>query len=165
MQLIQVDEQILAVLVKSTRDGLSMAGIKPIPIGVNKYFQCKRAVSAIVGFVGPTSGSVVVNMSEECACMMAGRLLGEETKELSTQTVDGVCEIANIIAGQTKAMLSSTEHKFDRISIPSIVVGTSYFIRNYRGMKSITVEFEIPDQDNSLRADLSFTVSMCMMKI
>lgn len=165
LQLLQIDEKLLGVLIKATRDGLAMAGLKPTPIGVNKNFYCHRAVSAIVGFAGQTSGSLIVNVSEEGACYLSSQMIGEELRDLNTQTLDGICEIANIIAGQTKAVLSTTEHKFERISTPSVIVGSNYFIRNYRGMNSISVEFELPGLSVHARHDYGFTVSMGLMKI
>ena len=124
-----------------------------------------RSVSSIVGFAGATSGSLMVNTSEEGACFMAGRMIGEELNRVDTAVLDGICEITNIIAGQTKAILSTTEHKFERISIPSVVVGSSYFVSHYRGMNSVSVDFELPEMPIQPRCDYSLTVSISLMKV
>lgn len=163
--LLQVDEQLVAVITKSTRDGLMMAGLKPNPAGVSKFFQSTGDVSAIVGFVGTISGSMFINTSEATACFMAGRMLGEDMKVLDNQALDGLCEIANIIAGQTKASLSTTEYKFDRISVPSVIVGNNYSISHYRGMTSLAVEFELPEMPIKPGERATFTVNMSLMKI
>ncbi len=165
MDILQIDEFLVNALVKATRDGLAMAKLKPVPVGVDKYFHSRRAISAVVGFVGSTSGSLMLNTSEEGACLMAGRMVGEEIKELDAQVLDGICEISNIIAGQIKAILSTSEHKFERISIPSVVVGASYFISHYRGLKSLSVEFELPEMPLHPRQDYRFSLSMCLMKV
>ncbi len=165
MNILQIDEKLMTVLIKSTRDGLAMAGIKPVPIGASKRFSCTRDVSAIIGCVGTASGSVLINCSEECACHMAGQMVGEELVELNSQTLDGVCEIANIIAGQTKAILSTTEHKFDRISTPSVVVGSNYFISHYRGATTLSVDFEITDIPIQPRQDMTFSVGIFLVKV
>ncbi len=165
MQILQIDELLVNVVVKATRDGLAMAGLKPVPCGVNRYFHSHGAVSAIIGFVGQTSGSVMLNASESAACFMAGRMLGEEMKELSSEMLDSFCEITNIIAGQIKAILSNTEHRFERISVPSVVVGTSYYISHYKGMNTMTIDFELPELRTPRLSDTCFSVSMCLMKI
>lgn len=165
MQILQIDEHLMHVLVKATRDGLAMANLKPVPVGVGKYINTYGEVSAIVGCVGPTSGSLMLNASEQAACFMAGHMIGEEIERLTPQAMDGFSEIGNIIAGQTKAILSTTEHRFDRISVPSVVVGSSYFISHYKGMMSVSVEFEIPEMCTTTSRAGVFCVSMCLMKV
>ena len=164
-QLLQLDESLVSVLIKCTRDGLMMAGLKPAPIGISKLLQSKGNVSSIIGFVGPISGSMIINTSDDCACFMAGRMLGETLDKLDNQTLDGLCEIANIIAGQAKAALSTTEYRFDRISVPSVIVGNSYSISHYRGMTSVSVEFELPEMPIKPGERGTFSVNISLMKI
>ena len=163
--LLQIDDQLVAVLVKCTRDGLMMAGLKPVPIGISKHSHSRGNVSSIVGFVGPMSGSMIINTSDECACFMAGRMLGETLTKLDNQALDGLCEIANIIAGGAKASLSTTDYRFDRISVPSVIVGNSYSISHYRGMTSVTVEFELPEMPIKPGTRGAFSVNISLMKI
>lgn len=163
--IITLDEQLVNVLVKSTKDGLMMAGLKPVPVGMSKFLQCRESVTAIIGFVGGMSGSMFINTPEYTACFMASRMLGETLTKLDNQTLDGLCEIANIIAGQTKAALSVTEHKFDRISVPSVIVGNNYSISHYRGMISVSVEFELPEMPIKPGEQAMFSVNMSLMKI
>ena len=164
-QLLQLDEQLVTVLVKCTKDGLMMAGLKPAPIGISKLLHSKGNVSSIIGFVGPISGSMIINTSDDCACFMAGRMLGETLSRLDNQTLDGLCEIANIIAGQAKAALSTTEYRFDRISVPSVIVGNSYSISHYRGMTSLCVDFELPEMPIKPGERGTFTINISLMKI
>lgn len=163
--LLQVDEHLVSVIVKSARDGLMMAGLKPVPVGISKFLQCRGNVSAIIGFVGTMSGSMFINTSENTACFMAGRMLGETLESLDTQALDGLSEIANIIAGQTKAALSTTEYKFDRISVPSVIVGDNYSISHYRGMTSVSVDFELLEIPIKPGDTATFSVNMSLMKI
>ncbi len=163
--LIQVDEQLVSVLVKCTKDGLMMAGLKPVPIGISKLLRSKGNVSSIIGFVGPFSGSMIITTSDATACFMAGRMLGETLNVLDNQTLDGLCEIANIIAGQAKAALSTTDYRFDRISVPSVIVGDSYSISHYRGMTSVSVEFELPEMPIKPGEVGTFAVNISLMKI
>lgn len=162
---LNLDEQIVSVLIKCTRDGLVMAGLKPNPVGLSKHPQSKGTVSSIIGFVGPFSGSMIINTTDDCACFMAGRLLGETLNVLDNQTLDGLCEIANIIAGGAKAALSTTEYKFDRISVPSVIVGNNFSISHYRGMTSVSVEFELPEMPIKPGDRGTFSVNISMMKI
>mgnify|MGYP003623614659 CR=1 FL=1 len=49
---LDIDENLVNVLIKCTKDGLMMAGLKPAPIGLSKLLQSKGNVSSIIGFVG-----------------------------------------------------------------------------------------------------------------
>ena len=165
MSMLAIDDKLAAVVIKATREGLTMAGLKPVPVGVGKYTQCRDAVSAIIGFVGQTSGSMLINTSEACACFLSSRMLGETLTTLDNQALDGLCEIANIIAGQIKAVLSYTEHRFDRISTPSVIVGQNYTVTHYRGMTSLTVEFELPEMPIQPGRHPVFSVNICLMRL
>ncbi len=165
MKLLRIDEKLVGVLVKSARDGLAMAGLKPVPVGASRRFNCTRAVTAIIGCAGNCNGSILINTSEEGAMFLAGKMLGEEMIVLDNNVLDGLCEICNIIAGQTKAVLSVTEYKFDKISTPSVVVGSNYFISHYKGATTISVDFELEGIIANPRQDLAFTIAMFLVKI
>lgn len=163
MQLIQVEETLVNVLVKATRDGLSMAGVKPMPVGVSRYVTSSREISAIVGLVGGVAGAIMVNASSHIGCFLANKLLNEKYEVLTPQVLDSVCEISNIISGQTKALLSTTEWRIDRISCPSVVVGSSYFVSHYKGMHSAAVDFELTELPLTTLSDRLFSVSISLM--
>jgi len=163
--ILQLDDRLLGGLVKATRDGLAMGGMKPAPIGAGCRFTCSREVTAVIGCVGHTSGSVFINCSRESAIFMASKMLGEDCKELNAGVLDGVCEITNIIAGQTKALLSTTEYKFERISTPAVVVGSNYLVSHCKGATTISVDFELNDTGCSFNDDMTFTVAMFLVKI
>jgi CheY-specific phosphatase CheX len=153
MQIIQVDENLVNILVKSTRDGLAMAGVKPLPVGVSRYVTSNRDVSAIVGMVGTNNGAVMLNAGTGVACHLASQMLGEDADSLNPQTLDCLCELANIIAGQSKAFLSATPWKVDRISCPSVVVGNNYFISHYK----------LSEMPLALLHDRIFSVSLSLL--
>lgn len=165
LNILQIDEKLVGVLVKSARDGLAMAGLKPFPVGASRRFTSTRDVTAIIGCAGACSGSILINCSQEGAIFLASKMLGEECERMDNSVLDGVCEICNIIAGQTKAVLSSTDYKFDRISTPSIVVGSNYFISHIKGAVSISVDFELDGIPATPYQDLTFTIAMFLVRI
>ena len=163
--LLKLDEQLVAVIIKSAGDGLKMAGISPQPIGISKLLQSKGNVSSIIGFVGAISGSMTINTTDAAACFMAGRMVGETFTALDNQTLDGLCEIANIVAGGIKSALSASEYRFDRISVPSVVVGNNFSISHYRGMTSVSVEFELAEMPIKMGEPGLFSVNVSLVKI
>ena len=165
MPALAVDDSLANALVKSTVDGLVMAGLKPQPVGISKFILCRQPVSAMVGFAGPTSGSLLINTSEAVACFLAGKMSGETITQLDAQALDGLCEITNIIAGQTKAMLSATEHRVERLSTPSVIVGANYSISHFRGMTTVAMEFELPEMPIRLGLSPTFVVNLSLIKL
>jgi len=165
MQIIQIDETLVNILIKATRDGLAMANVKPVPVGVSRYVTNSRYVSAVIGLVGHTSGAIMVSAGANVTQHLASNLLGETYTDLTPDVLDSICEIGNIIAGQTKALLSQTEWKLERISCPSVVVGSSYFISHYKGMHTAAVEFELTEMPLAVLDDRIFSVSISLMKV
>lgn len=164
--MLKLDEGLITVLVKATTDGLSIAGVTPIPVGASKYLNTKHEVSAIIGFVGAICGSISINMSTTATKLLAGKMVGETFTELTPETLDGMCEVVNIIAGKTKAILSTSDLKIEKISVPSVVVGTNYYLTHYRGMQTLSVEFEMPDaQKAHQNFEHMFSVSISMMRV
>lgn len=165
MDLIQVDDLLVASLVKATREGLSMANVKPVPVGLSKYVNCTREVSTVVGLAGQMSGSFLMNTSTPLALYLAENMLAEKMESLTGEVLDSLAEIGNIIAGKTKAILSTTAYKFEKISIPSVVVGNNYFISLYRGMQTVSVDFELSSMPMTPTNDRFFSVSLSLMKV
>jgi CheY-specific phosphatase CheX len=162
---LKLDEGLINTLIRSTLDGLSMANIVPEPVGASRYIISKHEVSSIIGFVGAVCGSVSLNMSSSAAKYLTGRILGGTQTELNNDALDAICEVLNIIAGKLKAILSATEFKIDKISVPSVVVGSNFSLTHYRGMQTLNVEFELPDATTARRnSDFIFSVCLSMMR-
>lgn len=99
----------------------------------------KYPISGIIGLSGEASGMVVINLSEEVAIKAASKLLMEEQTELSTDVLDAVGELANMIAGQAKADLS--EYNLS-ISLPNVVTGEGHEVRFPSNNPPLCVPFE-----------------------
>ena len=164
MSALNLDEGLITTLIRSTNDGLAMANMVPVPIGASRYVTSTHAVTSIIGFVGAVCGSVSINMSSTAAKFLTGRILGGEQTELTNDALDTICEVINIIAGKLKAILSTSEYKIEKISVPSVVVGSNFSVTHYRGMQTVCVEFELPDVATRRNSDFIFSVALSMMR-
>jgi len=166
MSALKLNDALIDAIIRSTLDGLSMANVVPDAVGAGRYVTAKHEVSSIIGFVGAIVGSVSINMTVNAAKYLADRIVGGGTKEdLTPEALDAICEILNIIAGKLKAILSNSELKIEKISVPSVVVGNNFSLTYYRGMQSIRVEFEIPEAAKTQHTlDYVFSVCMSMMR-
>jgi chemotaxis protein CheX len=82
-------------------------------------------LSAIVGFGGNISGFLALHSKPEDACEIAGGMLGMRFSGVDDIVCDAMGEVVNMLAGSLKKY-SSTNGELFKISIPSIVWGSSY---------------------------------------
>lgn len=82
-------------------------------------------LSAIVGFGGNISGFLALHSKPENACEMAGVMLGMRFSAVDDIVCDAMGEVVNMLAGGLKKYSSSNGELF-KVSIPSIVWGSSY---------------------------------------
>ncbi|MBN2712916.1 MAG: chemotaxis protein CheX [Planctomycetes bacterium] len=112
-------------------------------------------VSGVMGLSGSATGSVVVSLPERLACIVVGRMLGEEpSSSLTPDVCDAVGELINMISGQAKASLVKTKYHFS-ISIPSVVSGPGHEISHRKGTPNIVVLFEADAQEFAIQVCLA----------
>ncbi|MEE9386074.1 MAG: chemotaxis protein CheX [Nannocystaceae bacterium] len=143
--MLQVDTTLLSAVITGTVGGMSMTGIKPVPVGASRYSASRHSHAVMVGLVGRSSGSVSLNMSESGMLFLAGQLMGEPAHHLDEDAIDAAMELGNMTAGCIKEELVATEYDVSAISLPSLIIGSSYAVMFARGIITLSVEFEIGD--------------------
>lgn len=124
-------------------------------IFVKDDYKMLGDISGVMQLSGTASGSVVISMSSEFACLVVGNMLGEPpAKELNKEVMDAMGEIINMISGQAKASLVKTKYHFT-ISIPTVVTGPGHEIEHQSGAANIVVVFEGAGYDFSLQICLT----------
>ncbi len=93
-------------------------------------------VSGVIGLSGEAQGIISVSFPKVLALKIVSTLLGEEIKIVGPELIDGIGELANIIAGNTKQYL--TQFKLS-ISLPNVVVGSGHRIEVQSGVPTIIV--------------------------
>jgi len=160
----KVDGTLLSAVITGAQSGLSMAGVKPPPVGASCFFDARRPISVIVGVVGDNNGSVTVNLSEKAMLWLASKMLMEEQKEHTEESVDAIMEIGNLIAGGIKEELTGTVFESQGISVPSLIMGANYSVTCTRGMNTVSVTFELEEMPLANMADRFFTCTISLMK-
>lgn len=83
-------------------------------------------VTATVHFAGEWRGAVLLQMSQDLASTLCARILGvASTPEYDDNVRDATGELANMVAGNLKAVLPPGV----ALSIPSVVEGSGYALR------------------------------------
>lgn len=99
-----------------------MLGNVPVVVG-ERYTQTGiinvHDVTALIGFNGDGLGSLLISMSQENAMKTISKFLYTELTEVDDDVLDGVEEIANIVAGAAAARF-----KFKTgLGLPTILLG------------------------------------------
>ena len=97
-------------------------------------------IAAVIRLGPMNEGFLVLSFPEPTAAALAARILAGVSQEMDeTLTRDCVGEIANVIVGQTKALLAGTPHRFT-FSLPQAVVSAPEF-RPPPGLPALVVAF------------------------
>jgi len=95
-------------------------------------------ISGVIGLSGDAQGSISLSFPQDVAIKVISSMLSAQINDKSPELVDGIGEIANIVAGNAKRGLS----KFNlSISLPNVILGKNHAIGSQTGTPTIIVPF------------------------
>lgn len=150
-------------VLEGTIAGLSMTGIRPDAVGVSRFTTASKELSVIVGLHGHRNGNMTLNLSEGTAMFLASKLLSTEITEMNEETIDAICEIGNMVAGQFHNLLHGTAWHFDNISLPAFIFGANYNLYHLKNITTVAVTFEIGEVSVVHMKDKFFTCSIALL--
>jgi chemotaxis protein CheX len=99
-------------------------------------------ISAVLEFQSALTGPLILTFPEPTASTLASRILTGVTGEVDASLIrDCVGEIANVVAGQAKAMLAGTAFHFT-FAVPKVVVGGDPELQPKPGQECLGLSFE-----------------------
>ncbi|HEY3325195.1 MAG TPA: chemotaxis protein CheX [Planctomycetota bacterium] len=120
-----------------------MAGIEIVPRCTYQKtgYRMFGDISAVLGLLGRSEGSLVLSFPEPTAEAIVKHILSEAKEELSPGIVrDCIGEISNVIAGQARGQLMGTPYEFV-LSTPTVISGTNHEIRHKPSAPCLVVAF------------------------
>lgn len=84
-------------------------------------------LTAVIGLAGALSGAFTVVVDEAGAKQITACMMGIEVASVDETVLDGLGEIANILAGAWKSRIPSLSSAC-LLSVPTVVIGTHYDI-------------------------------------
>jgi CheY-specific phosphatase CheX len=104
----------------------SMLGSACMPLGTSGTESSGSYVSGVVYFSGTRDGRLALSFARRTAKRMVAEMLGTSPVNVDDAMLqDGVAEMANIVAGNAKALLSDTRYRVT-MSLPRVVLGQSF---------------------------------------
>jgi chemotaxis protein CheX len=98
--------------------------ISEIPVALTNV---PVTLTAVIGLAGALSGAFTVVVNETGAKQITACMMGMEVTAVDDTVLDGLGEIANILAGAWKSKIPSLSGAC-LLSVPTVVVGTHYDI-------------------------------------
>jgi chemotaxis protein CheX len=126
----EIRHDLVEPFIAATSAALSeMAGAEPIVVAVRQqsFPDPLNDITAVVEITATTTGYLVLSFPQPTAAALTAQILAGATRELDENLIrDCAGEMANVIAGQAKAMLAGGRYQFT-FSIPKVLASASDF--------------------------------------
>ncbi|MCP3891442.1 MAG: chemotaxis protein CheX [Desulfobulbaceae bacterium] len=92
---------------------------------IAKNVPMEDSISGVIGLAGTRKGVLAIHLPSKVAMAITGNFLGMEVEEIDEDVEDAVGELANMLGGDVKSILSGKGRDID-LSLPSIIRGERY---------------------------------------
>ncbi len=99
------------------------------------------SISGIIGLAGMRKGVLAIHLPKEVAMAITGNFLGMEVTEVNEDVEDAVGELANMLGGNVKTILSEKGRDIE-LSMPSTISGRHYDFQSTKEAERIAIPFD-----------------------
>lgn len=101
-----------------------------------------ECLTALIGLSGSARGVVTVVLPVRTAMAIVNRMLGEEYQTVNDDVVDGLAELANLVAGGAKARLCDGTAEPIDLGLPTVISGDGFAVRYPSNTAWLEIPFE-----------------------
>ena len=101
-------------------------------------FKC--SITGMVGFAGTYSGVISIHCPVTLALKITSNMLGMECDEVNDDLNDAIGEIANMLGGSVKQVLSKGGLDV-KLSIPTVISGEDYTVNSLSDSDCVVIPF------------------------
>lgn len=98
------------------------------------------SISGIIGLAGMRKGVLAIHLPKDVALAITGNFLGMEVTEMNADVEDAVGELANMLGGNVKTILSERGRDIE-LSMPSTISGRHYDFQSTKEAERIAIPF------------------------
>lgn len=142
------EEQLAAYVIDSTREVFSTMVMMepsdefPLKEPVSRF---KCSITGMVGFAGTYSGVISIHCPVALALNITSSMLGMECDEVNEDLNDAIGEIANMLGGSVKQVLSKGGLDV-KLSIPTVISGEDYTVNSLSDIDCVVIPFTVDGQ-------------------
>lgn len=141
------EEQIAGYVIDATKDVFSTMVMMdvvddfPLKVPVSRF---KCSITGMVGFAGTYSGVISIHCPVDLALKITSNMLGIDCDEINEDLNDAIGEIANMLGGSVKQVLSKGGLDV-KLSIPTVISGEDYTVNSLSDNDCVVVPFTVND--------------------
>ena len=142
------EDQLAGYVIDATRDVFSTmvmmdpADEYPLTESVNRF---KCSITGMVGFAGTYSGVISIHCPVVLALKITSSMLGMDCEEVGDDLNDAIGEIANMLGGGVKQVLSKGGLDV-KLSIPTVISGEDYTVNSLSDIDCVVIPFVIENE-------------------
>jgi len=142
------EDQLAQYVINATREVFSTmvmmdpADDYPLREPINRF---KCSITGMVGFAGTYSGVISIHCPVALALKITSSMLGMECEEVNEDLNDAIGEIANMLGGNVKQVLSKGGLDV-KLSIPTVISGEDYTVNSLSDTDCVVIPFSIDDE-------------------
>lgn len=139
------EEQVAGYVIDATREVFStmvmmeVTDAYPLKEPVTRF---KCSITGMVGFAGIYSGVISIHCPVDLALKVTSNMLGIECGEVNEDLNDAIGEIANMLGGNVKQVLSKGGLDV-KLSIPTVISGEDYTVNSLSDNDCVVVPFKV----------------------
>ena len=98
------------------------------------------SITGVIGLAGTHKGVLAIHFPNSVAMAITGSFLGMDVEEVNEDVEDAVGELANMLGGSVKSILSDKGRDID-LSLPTVISGASYDFQPRREVERLVIPF------------------------
>lgn len=105
-----------------------------------KSMALKESISGVIGLAGTHKGVLAIHIPNKVAMAITSAFLGMNVDEMNEDVEDAVGELANMLGGNVKSILSENGRDIS-LSLPSTITGQDYDFQPTKEAERIIIPF------------------------
>ena len=101
----------------------------------------KNSITGLIGLAGTHKGILAIHLPNNVAQDITSSFLGMEVDEINEDVEDAVGELANMLGGNVKSILTDSGRAID-LSLPSTISGSEYDFQTIKDAEIVQLGFK-----------------------
>jgi len=130
-------------LIEATMDIFSSMVMMEITVKeiMTEHGQLQDSITGMIGLAGTHKGVLAVHFPYTVAMAITSSFLMMDVEEINEDVHDAVGEIANMLGGNVKTILSEKGRDID-LSLPSTIAGSQYSFQSDKQIEKVIITFD-----------------------
>ncbi len=117
-----------------------MMDISVVEEDVEKSGKLNDSITGLIGLAGTHKGVMAIHIPNKVAFAITSNFLGMDVNEVNEDVEDAVGELANMLGGNVKTILSEKGRDIE-LSLPSTISGSQYDFQPTKDSEKILISF------------------------